>query len=93
MDNLMHMHTIANKLFGTDYEWSVLAGTPSNALPRKARFGVSRVDQKTAFILAPEKGDIQRRTTKIRSIIENLAQVLQPLSRHERLAEGRIRSF
>ena len=25
LDNLMHMHTIANKLFGTDYEWSVLA--------------------------------------------------------------------
>ena len=23
-DNLMHMHTIANKLFGDDYEWSVL---------------------------------------------------------------------
>lgn len=25
LDNLMHMHTIANKLFGDDYEWSVLA--------------------------------------------------------------------
>ncbi len=24
-DNLMHMHRIADKLFGTDYEWSVLA--------------------------------------------------------------------
>ncbi len=24
-DNLMHMHRIANKLFGDDYEWSVLA--------------------------------------------------------------------
>ena len=25
LDNLMHMHTIANKLFGDNYEWSVLA--------------------------------------------------------------------
>lgn len=25
LDNLMHMHTIANKLFGDSYEWSVLA--------------------------------------------------------------------
>lgn len=25
VDNLMHMHTIADKLFGDDYEWSVLA--------------------------------------------------------------------
>jgi uncharacterized protein (DUF849 family) len=25
LDNLMHMHTIAQKLFGSDYEWSVLA--------------------------------------------------------------------
>ena len=25
LDNLMHMHTVADKLFGDDYEWSVLA--------------------------------------------------------------------
>ena len=25
LDNLMHMHTIADKLFGDSYEWSVLA--------------------------------------------------------------------
>ena len=58
LDNLMHMHTIANKLFGTDYEWSVLAADAIKCpLPRKARFwGVTYAwGWKTAFILAPGK--------------------------------------
>ena len=37
LDNLMHMHTIADRLFGDSYEWSVLAaGRRRLSHPRKA---------------------------------------------------------
>ena len=39
MDNLMHMHTIAEKLFGDSYEWSVLAAG-KNQMPFATQAGM-----------------------------------------------------
>ena len=90
-DNLMHMHTIANKLFGDDYEWSVLAAgrhqmpfaTQSAGLGGNLRVGL----EDSLFI---SKGELAtsnaQQVEKIRSIIENLGhQVATPAQARERL--------
>jgi uncharacterized protein (DUF849 family) len=91
LDNLMHMHTIANKLFGTDYEWSVLAAgrhqmpfTTQSALLG----GNVRVGLEDSLYIGPGKKATSsaEQVTKIRSIIENLGlSVATPTEARERL--------
>ena len=90
-DNLMHMHTIADKLFGDDYEWSVLAAgrhqmpfaTQSAGLGGNLRVGL----EDSLFI---SKGELAtsnaQQVEKIRNIIENLGhEVATPAQARERL--------
>ncbi len=91
-DNLMHMHTIAQKLFGDQYEWSVLAAgrhqmpfaTQSAMLGGNLRVGL----EDSLFI---GKGELAtsnaEQVRKIRSIIENLGlTVASPVEARARLA-------
>jgi len=99
LDNLMHMHTIADKLFGAEnYEWSVLAAgrhqmpfaTQSAMLGGNLRVGL----EDSLYI---EKGKLAtsnaEQVARIRSIVENLGlQVATPDEARERLAlKGRDR--
>ena len=93
LDNLMHMHNIANKLFGEEnYEWSVLAAgrhqmpfaTQSAMLGGNLRVGL----EDSLYI---GKGELAssnaQQVTRIRSIIENLGlTVATPNEARERLA-------
>lgn len=93
LDNLMHMHTIADKLFGPEnYEWSVLAagrhqmpfGTQAALLGGNLRVGL----EDSLFI---GKGELAtssaQQVRKIREIIENLGlEVATPAEARERLA-------
>jgi len=93
LDNLMHMHNIANKLFGEEnYEWSVLAAgrhqmpfaTQSAMLGGNLRVGL----EDSLYI---GKGELAssnaQQVTRIRSIIENLGlTVATPEEARERLA-------
>ncbi len=93
LDNLMHMHKIADRLFGAEnYEWSVLAAgrnqmpfaTQSAMLGGNLRVGL----EDSLFI---EKGVLAtsnaQQVTRIRSIIENLGlSVATPDEARERLA-------
>ena len=76
-DNLMHMHTIANKLFGDEYEWSVLAaGRHQMPFATQAAMlgGNLRVGLEDSLFIG--KGELAtsnaQQVTRIRSIIENL---------------------
>ena len=76
-DNLMHMHTIAEKLFGGDYEWSVLAaGRHQMPFATQAAMlgGNLRVGLEDSLYIG--KGELARsnadQVRKIRSIVENL---------------------
>lgn len=93
LDNLMHMHKIADRLFGAEnYEWSVLAAgrhqmpfaTQSAMLGGNLRVGL----EDSLFI---EKGKLAtsnaEQVTRIRTIIENLGlSVATPDEARERLA-------
>ena len=92
LDNLMHMHGIANKLFGDAYEWSVLAAgrhqmpfaTQSAMLGGNLRVGL----EDSLYI---GKGELAKsnaeQVRKIRTIIENLGlEVATPAEARERLA-------
>lgn len=78
LDNLMHMHTIANKLFGPEnYEWSVLAAgrhqmpfTTQSALLG----GNLRVGMEDSLYIGPGEKAVSsaQQVRKIRSIVENL---------------------
>lgn len=77
LDNLMHMHKVAERLFGTDYEWSVLAAgrhqmpftTQSAMLGGNVRVGL----EDSLYIGPGQKARSNaEQVTKIRSIIENL---------------------
>lgn len=93
LDNLMHMHTIANKLFGEDaYEWSVLAAgrhqmpfaTQSAILGGNLRVGLEDSIYIGPKELAKSNADQVR---KIREIIGNLGlKVATPENTRERLA-------
>lgn len=93
LDNLMHMHTIADKLFGKEnYEWSVLAAgrhqmpfaTQSALLGGNLRVGLEDSLYIGPGQLAESNADQVR---KIRSIIENLGlQIATPQEARERLA-------
>ncbi len=89
--NLMHMHTIANKLFGTDYEWSVLAaGRHQMPFATQAAMlgGNLRVGLEDSLYIG--KGELAtsnaQQVTRIRTIVENLGlTVATPNEARERL--------
>jgi uncharacterized protein (DUF849 family) len=92
LDNLMHMHSIAQKLFGDNYEWSVLAAgrhqmpfaTQSAMLGGNIRVGLEDSIYIGPKELAKSNADQVR---KIRSIVENLGlTVATPNEARERLA-------
>ena len=93
LDNLMHMHNIADKLFGKEnYEWSVLAAgrhqmpfaTQSAMLGGNLRVGLEDSLYIGPGELAESNAD---QVKKIRSIIENLGlSVATPTEARERLA-------
>lgn len=81
LDNMMHMHTIAEKLFGNDYEWSVLAAgrhqmtfaTQSVLLGGNVRVGL----EDSLYIGPGEKAKSNAdQVRKIRTIIENLGRTV-----------------
>lgn len=93
LDNLMHMHTIANKLFGEEnYEWSVLAAG-RHQMPfatQSAMLGGNlRVGLEDSLYIGPKqlaKSNAEQ-VSKIRSIVENLGlSVATPDEARERLA-------
>jgi uncharacterized protein (DUF849 family) len=93
LDNLMHMHKVADRLFGAEnYEWSVLAAgrhqmpfaTQSAMLGGNLRVGL----EDSLYI---GKGELAtsnaEQVRKIRSIVENLGlTVATPAEARERLA-------
>jgi len=77
LENLMHMHKIADRLFGDSYEWSVLAAgrhqmpftTQSALLGGNVRVGL----EDSLYIGRGEKAvSNAQQVTKIRTIIESL---------------------
>ncbi|MFJ9713658.1 3-keto-5-aminohexanoate cleavage protein [Streptomyces sp. NPDC101234] len=91
LDNLLHMHTIAEKLFGDDHEWSVLAAgrhqmpfaTQAAMLGGNVRVGL----EDSLFIgrgeLAPSNAAQVR---KIRGLVESLGyEPATPAQARERL--------
>ncbi len=92
LDNLMHMHTIADRLFGDQYEWSVLAAG-KNQMPfatQSAMLGGNlRVGLEDSLYIGPGKlaKSNAEQVTKIRTIVENLGlTVATPDEARERLA-------
>jgi len=92
LDNLMHMHTIADRLFGDKYEWSVLAAgrhqmpfaTQSAMLGGNLRVGLEDSLYIGPGELAKSNADQVR---KIRTIVESLGlDVATPTEARERLA-------
>jgi len=98
LDNLQHMHTIAEKLFGDSYEWSVLAAgrhqmpfaTQAALLGGNVRVGLEDSLWIGRGELAPSNADQVR---KIRGIVESLGyRVATPDEARERLGlKGRDR--
>jgi uncharacterized protein (DUF849 family) len=92
LDNLMHMHTIADKLFGDGYEWSVLAagrhqmpfGTHAVMLGGNVRVGL----EDSLFIGPGEPATSSAsQVEKIRGIVESLGhRIATPAEARERLA-------
>ncbi|MEM7221660.1 MAG: 3-keto-5-aminohexanoate cleavage protein [Pseudomonadota bacterium] len=91
LDNLMHMHSIAQKLFGDSYEWSVLAAG-RNQMPfatQAAMLGGNlRVGLEDSLYIG--KGELAKsnaeQVRKIRTIIEALGlSVATPTQARERL--------
>ncbi|MEM8686626.1 MAG: 3-keto-5-aminohexanoate cleavage protein [Pseudomonadota bacterium] len=92
MDNLMHMHTIAQKLFGDSYEWSVLAAG-RNQMPFATQAGMLggnvRVGLEDSLYIG--KGELAKsnaeQVTKIKRILEDLSYTIAtPDEARERLA-------
>lgn len=81
LDNLVHMHTIADKLFGNDYEWSVLAaGRHQMPFTTQAALlgGNLRVGMEDSLYLGPgqKAKSSAEQVRKIRSIVENLGRTV-----------------
>lgn len=91
LDNLMHMHTIADKLFGDSYEWSVLAaGRRQMAFTTQAALlgGNVRVGLEDSLWIGPGQlaPSNASQVAKIRGIIEALGlQVATPAEARKRL--------
>jgi uncharacterized protein (DUF849 family) len=92
LDNLMHMHTIADKLFGDSYEWSVLAaGRHQMPFATQAAMlgGNLRVGMEDSLFIGPGKlaTSSASQVKKIRGIIESLGyQVATPAETRQRLS-------
>ena len=92
LDNLMHMHSIAQKLFGDDFEWSVLAAGRHQmpfATTAANMGGNLRVGLEDSLYLG--KGELAKsnaeQVSKIRGIIEGLGHtVATPAEARKRLA-------
>lgn len=91
LDNLMHMHTVAQKLFGTSYEWSVLAaGRYQMQFATQAAMlgGNVRVGLEDSLFIGPgeQAKSNAEQVHKIRSIVENLGfKVATPAEARSRL--------
>ncbi|MEM7171785.1 MAG: 3-keto-5-aminohexanoate cleavage protein [Pseudomonadota bacterium] len=92
LDNLMHMHTVAERLFGDDYEWSVLAAgrhqmpfaTTAASLGGNLRVGLEDSLYIGKGQLAESNAD---QVAKMRRIIEDLSfTVATPEEARGRLA-------
>lgn len=81
LDNLVHMHTIAEKLFGNDYEWSVLAAGRHQmpfATQSALLGGNLRVGMEDSLYIGPgqkAKSNAEQ-VRKIRTIVENLGRTV-----------------
>ena len=92
LDNLLHMHSIAKKLFGDDFEWSVLAAGRHQmpfATTAANLDGNLRVGLEDSLYIG--KGELAKsnaeQVTKIRSIIESLGHTIAtPEEARRRLA-------
>lgn len=91
LDNLMHMHTIAQKLFGDDFEWSVL-GAGKNQMPfatQSAMLGGNvRVGLEDSLYIG--RGELAKsnaeQVLKVRRLVEELGMtVATPAEARERL--------
>lgn len=91
IDNLVHMHTVADRLFGDDYEWSVLAagknqmafGTTAATLGGNVRVGLEDSLYIGRGELAKSNAD---QVSKIRRIVEDLSlTVATPEETRQRL--------
>ena len=81
LDNLVHMHTIAEKLFGDDHEWSVLAaGRHQIPFTTQAALlgGNLRVGMEDSLYIGPgqKATSSAEQVRKIRSIVENLGRTI-----------------
>ncbi len=91
LDNLVHLHTIADRLFGDSYEWSVLAaGKHQMSFATQAAMlgGNLRVGMEDSLYLGPGQltPSNAAQVTKIRGIVESLGlQVATPAEARERL--------
>ena len=91
-DNLMHMHTIADRLFGDSYEWSVLAaGRHQMPFATQAAMlgGNLRVGMEDSLFIGPGEPTTSsaRQVAKIREIIESLGyDIATPAEARQRLA-------
>ena len=91
LDNLMHMHSVAERLFGGDHEWSVLAAgrhqmkfaTQSALLGGNLRVGM----EDSLYIARGEKARSNaQQVQKIRSILESLGlDIATPAEARQRL--------
>lgn len=92
LDNLMHMHTIADRLFGDGYEWSVLAGgrhQMSFATQSAMLGGNLRVGMEDSLFIGPGERATSSaaQVRKIRAIVEALGyRVATPAEARQRLA-------
>ena len=92
LDNLQHMHTIAAKLFGGSYEWSVLAaGRHQMPFATQAAMlgGNLRVGMEDSLSIGPGELTTSNaaQVRKIRGIVESLGYtVASPAEARERLA-------
>lgn len=91
-DNLMHMHGIAQKLFGDDYEWSVLAAGQHQmpfAVQAASLGGNLRVGLEDSLYIGYRKlaQSNAEQVAKIRRIVEELGhRIATPDEARERLA-------
>ncbi|MEN9645005.1 MAG: hypothetical protein RL238_1674 [Actinomycetota bacterium] len=91
LDNLLHMHTIAEKLFGDSYEWSVLAaGRHQMAFATQAAMlgGNLRVGMEDSLYLGPGAltPSNAAQVNQIRGIVESLGhRIATPAEARERL--------
>ncbi len=81
LDNLQHMHTVAEKLFGNSYEWSVLAaGRHQMSFATQAAMlgGNLRVGMEDSLFI--DRGELTpsnaAQVEKIRGIVESLGHTL-----------------